>query len=102
VPDSDPQPTGQKKSWRQLMIVVVAAIVLMLLIKAFVVQVDRIPSPSRENTRFTGDRVLVNKLVYHVRGIARGDIVVFSGDGSCGTPTGETDPYPPDNPLLRV
>jgi len=102
VPDSDPQPAGRKKSWRQLMMVVVAAIVLMLLIKAFVVQVYRIPSSSMEDTLLTGDRVLVNKLVYHVRGIARGDIVVFSGDGSWGTTTGEPDPSPPGNPLLRV
>jgi len=102
VPDSDPQPAGRKKSWRQLMMVVVAAIVLMLLIKAFVVQVYRIPSSSMENTLLTGDRVLVNKLVYHVRGIARGDIVVFSGNGSWGTTTGEPDPSPPGNSLLRV
>jgi len=102
IPDSDPQQAGRKKSWRQLMMVVVAAIVLMLLIKAFVVQVYRVPSSSMENTLLTGDRVLVNKLVYHVRGIARGDIVVFSGDGSWGTTTGEPDPSPPGNPLLRV
>jgi signal peptidase I len=84
------------------MMVVVAAIILMLLIKAFVVQVYRIPSSSMEDTLLTGDRVLVNKLVYHVRGIARGDIVVFSGDGSWGSTTGEPDPSPPGNPLLRV
>jgi signal peptidase I len=103
VPDSDPQPAGRRKrSWRQLMMVVVAAIVLMLLIKAFVVQVYRIPSSSMEDTLLTGDRVLVNKLVYHVRGIARGDIVVFSGYGSWGTTTGAPDPAPPGNPLLRV
>jgi signal peptidase I len=103
VPDSDAQASGlRKRSWRQLMLVVVAAIVLMLLIKAFVVQVYRIPSSSMEDTLLTGDRVLVNKLVYHVRGIARGDIVVFSGDGSWGTTTGAPDPSPPGNPLLRV
>src|SRR5690348_12818409 len=103
IPDSDPPPAGRrKKSWHQLMMVVVAAIVLMLLIKAFVVQVYRIPSSSMENTLLTGDRVLVNKLVYHVRGIARGDIVVFSGDGSWGTTTGAPDPSPPGNPLLRI
>ena len=103
APDSDPQPAGRrKKSWRQLMMVVVAAIVLMLLIKAFVVQVYRIPSSSMEDTLLTGDRVLVNKLVYHVRGIARGDIVVFSGSGSWGTTTGAPDPSPPGNPLLRA
>jgi signal peptidase I len=84
------------------MMVVLAAIVLMLLIKAFVVQVYRIPSSSMEDTLLTGDRVLVNKLIYHVRGIARGDIVVFSGDGSWGSTTGAPDPSPPGNPLLRA
>jgi hypothetical protein len=61
----------RKRSWRQLMTIVVAAIILMLLIKAFVVQVYRIPSASMEDTLLTGDRVLVNKLVYHFRGIDR-------------------------------
>ncbi len=103
VPDSDAEGSGRrKKSWRQLMMVVVAAIVLMLLVKAFVVQVYRIPSSSMEDTLLTGDRVLVNKLVYHVRGIARGDIVVFSGEGSWGSTTGAPDPSPPGNPLLRT
>ncbi len=92
----------RKKSWRQLMTIVVAAIVLMLLVKAFAVQVYRIPSSSMEDTLLTGDRVLVNKLVYHVRGIGRGDIVVFSGQGSWGTTTGAPDPAPPGNPVLRA
>jgi len=92
----------RKKSWRQLMMIVVAAIVLMLLVKAFVVQVYRIPSSSMEDTLLTGDRVLVNKLVYHFRGIDRGDIVVFSGEGSWGSTTGAPDPAPPRNPALRV
>jgi signal peptidase I len=103
LPADGEQPAGRrKKSWRQLMQVVVVAIVLMLLIKAFIVQVYRIPSASMEDTLLTGDRVLVNKLVYHVRGIARGDIVVFSGQGSWGTTTGAPDPAPPGNPLVRA
>ena len=92
----------RKKSWRQLMMIVLTAIVLMLLIKAFVVQVYRIPSASMEDTLLTGDRVLVNKLVYHLRGIDRGDIVVFSGEGSWGSTTGAPDPAPPGNPVLRA
>jgi signal peptidase I len=100
--DGERAPGRRTKSWRQLMLVVVAAIVLMLLTKAFVVQVYRIPSASMEDTLLTGDRVLVNKLVYHVRGIARGDIVVFSGQGSWGTTTGAPDPAPPGNPLVRA
>lgn len=101
--DTDPPPaTKQRKStWRQLMVSVLAAIVLMLLLKAFVVQVYRIPSASMEDTLLTGDRVLVNKLVYHVRDIGRGDIVVFSGQGSWGSTTGAPDPAPPGNPFLR-
>ena len=112
VPESGEDPgagSGQgssagkrKRSWRQLMTIVVTAIILMLLIKAFVVQVYRIPSSSMEDTLLTGDRVLVNKLVYHFRGIGRGDIVVFSGQGSWGTTTGEPDPAPPGNPVLRA
>lgn len=102
-PDSTGPAAGKRRSsWRQLMAIVVAAIVLMLLVKAFVVQVYRIPSASMEDTLLTGDRVLVNKLVYHVRGIARGDIVVFSGRGSWGSMTGAPDPAPPGNPFLRV
>src|SRR5260370_10408999 len=84
------------------MAIVLTAIVLMLLIKAFVVQVYRIPSSSMEDPLLTGDRVLVNKLVYHLRGIDRGDIVVFSGEGSWGTTTGQPDPAQPGNPVLRA
>ena len=91
-----------KRSWRQLMAIVLAAIVVMLLIKAFLVQVYRIPSASMEDTLLTGDRVLVNKVVYHFRDIDRGDIVVFSGQGSWGTTTGAPDPDPPGNPVLRA
>ena len=72
----------RRGSWRRFMVIVLAAIVLMLFVKAFVVQVYRIPSASMEDTLLTGDRVLVNKLVYHFRSIGRGDIVVFSGQGS--------------------
>jgi len=100
--DGEQAADGWKKSWRQLMLVVVAAIVFMLLVKAFIFQVYRIPSGSMEDTLLTGDRVLVNKLVYHFRGIGRGDIVVFSGQGSWGTTTGAPDPAPPGNPLVRA
>jgi len=103
LPADAQQAAGQQaKAWRHLMLVVVAAIVVMLLVKAFVAQVYRIPSASMENTLLTGDRVLVNKLVYHVRGIARGDIVVFSGQDSWGSTTGAPDPALPRNPLVRA
>src|SRR5260370_28080722 len=88
----------KKNFWRELLTIVVAAAVLTLLVKAFVVQVYRIPSASMEKTLQVGDRVLVNKLVYHFRGFARGDIVVFSGQDSWGP----NAPPPSSDPLVRV
>ncbi|GAA2860248.1 hypothetical protein GCM10010517_18860 [Streptosporangium fragile] len=65
--------------WKELPVLVVVALVLALVIKTFVIQAFYIPSESMENTLLTNDRVLVNKLVYRVRDIERGDVVVFSG-----------------------
>jgi signal peptidase I len=98
--ESPPRASAEKKKsfWRELLTIVVAAAVLTLVVKGFVVQVYRIPSASMENTLLIGDRVLVNKLIYHFRGIARGDIVVFSGQNSWGPPAAP----PSSDPVLRV
>ena len=98
-PDKDAPAAKKKKSFgRELLTIVVAAAVLTLLVKAFIIQVYRIPSASMENTLEVGDRVLVNKVVYHFRGIARGDVVVFSGQDSWGPDA----PPPSSNPVVRV
>ena len=72
----------QRSFWRELPVLIVIALVLAVLIKTFAVQAFWIPSGSMENTLEINDRVLVNKIVYHIRDIHRGDIVVFNGDGS--------------------
>jgi signal peptidase I len=101
-PDGQP-PAGKKRGrrsrpfWRDLVIIVIAALALTVVLKAFVVQVFSIPSQSMENTLLPGDRVLVNKLVYRFRDITRGDVIVFSGQGSWGPDA----PPPPSNPLDR-
>ena len=92
------QAKKKRNFWRELLTIVVAAAVLTLLVKAFVVQVYRIPSASMENTLQVGDRVLVNKIVYHFRGIARGDVVVFSGQDSWGPDA----PPPSSDPVVRL
>jgi len=93
-------PAGKKprKFWRELLTIVVVAAALTLLVKAFLVQVYRIPSASMENTLAVGDRVLVTKFIYDFRGIARGDIVVFSGQNSWGPDA----PPPSSNPVVRI
>ena len=72
------------------------ALLFTVLTKAFVTQAFLIPSGSMEQTIRPGDRVLVNKLVYRMRGVQRGDIVVFSGTGSWGP-----SPVASANPVLR-
>ena len=58
------------------------ALLLAVVIKTYAIQAFWIPSGSMENTLEINDRVLVNKMIYHIRDIHRGDIVVFNGDGS--------------------
>ena len=75
--------TQRKRSfWRELPILVAVALLLAVIIKTYAIQAFYIPSGSMENTLEINDRVLVNKIVYHLRDIHRGDIVVFNGDGS--------------------
>jgi len=76
-----------------------AALVIALLTKSFVVQPFYIPSASMEDTLLIGDKVLVNKIVYRIRPISRGDVVVFSGTGSWDPPA--PPPKPSRNPLAR-
>ena len=87
------RPRKKRSFWREFPILVVVALVLAVVIKTYAIQAFFIPSGSMENTLEINDRVLVNKLVYDVRGIHRGDIVVFNGDGSWdpGTPPGNTN-----------
>ena len=88
-PDGTPtRPTPRRRRrrkrsfWREFPILVAVALLLAVVIKTYALQAFFIPSGSMENTLEVNDRVLVNKLVYHFRGIHRGDIVVFNGDGS--------------------
>jgi signal peptidase I len=68
--------------------VVVVAVLVAVLLRAFVVQTFYIPSGSMEPTLQIGDRILVDKLSYHLHGVDRGDIVVFSRPPAenCGGP----------------
>jgi signal peptidase I len=57
--------------------VVAAAVLVALAVQAWLVKPYRIPSESMLDTLRPGDRVLVNRAVYHLREPHRGDIVVF-------------------------
>jgi signal peptidase I len=63
--------------WRELPILLVVAIVVAVVVRAFVLQTFWIPSQSMENTLLVNDRVLVNKLIYYFRSPHRGEVAVF-------------------------
>ena len=87
APEADPAAASRRPWWKELPLLAVVALGLAVLVKMFLVQAFFIPSGSMETTLHgcpgcQGDRVLVNKVVYHVRGIHRGDIVVFDGNNT--------------------
>lgn len=53
------------------------AIVIAVLLRAFVAQAFRIPSASMEPQLNIGDRVVVSRIAYHVHDPNRGDVIVF-------------------------
>ena len=81
---------------RELPILVVIALALALIIKTYAFQAYFIPSGSMQNTLAIGDKVLVNKIIYHLRSIHRGDVVVFNGQGSWNPGPAPTTPNPFD------
>jgi signal peptidase I len=86
---------------RELAVLVLVTLGLTLLARALVLQAFFIPSPSMEATLLVGDRVLVNKLLYDVRDIRRGEIVVFDGTDSFVTGAGASDGSPPNEGRWR-
>jgi signal peptidase I len=79
----------------ELVGVVVVAILVAVLLRTFVVATYSIPSGSMEPTLKIGDRIVVNKLSYHLHGVDRGNIVVFS------TPPAEDCAGPPVSDLVK-
>jgi len=83
------KPASRKGYYRDFVETVVTAVLLALILRAFVVQTFRIPSGSMEDTLLIGDFLVVNKFIYGIkvpftetrlRGIRepkRGDIIVF-------------------------
>lgn len=71
-----------RQAWWDIPLTIGIAVGVVLLITTFVAKPFSIPSGSMEDTLGIGDRVLVNRAVYHLRDIERGDVVVFDGADS--------------------
>ncbi len=80
----------RKSKLREYLETIIVALVLALLIRAFVVQAFKIPSGSMEPTLLVGDHLLVNKFIYGIKipftnkkfftwkKPERGDVIVFT------------------------
>lgn len=88
-----------------MVVIVALALGLALAIQAWVVKPYQIPSESMEPTLDVGQRVLVNRFLYHFKDPQIGDVVVFhppigaDNGQECGVPggkpkTGEPCPLP--------
>ena len=64
--------------WLEWVAVVLVALVLAFGVRTYVAQMFYIPSGSMLPTLQIGDRIVVDKLAYHLHAVHRGDIVVFA------------------------
>ncbi len=83
---------------RDLVVIVVVAVVASFLIKTFLVRSFYIPSESMENTLLVNDRILVDELVPGVIPLQRGDVVVFKDPGGWL----ESTVAPPQGPIATA
>jgi signal peptidase I len=82
APKESTAAAGHKKSsitrtLVEIVIIVAAAFVIALLVQAFIVKPFTIHQISMRPTLEEGDRILLNRLSYHFREPARGDIIVL-------------------------
>ena len=73
--------TCKKSSLREWTESILIAFIIAMMARTFIVQAFKIPTKSMEPTLHgdprSGDRILVNKFIYHMLEPKRGDIVVF-------------------------
>jgi signal peptidase I len=78
-----------KSAWREWTETLLTTFVIFLLVELFVVQGFKVYGSCMEPNLVTGERLLGNKLIYHLKPIQRGDIVVFR------------PPHKPETPFIK-
>ena len=81
LPQHPPRAVVRRRRVRRRLLewplLIVFALLSAYLIRAYAVQTFYIPSGSMHETLLEGDRVLVNKVSFHLHEVNRGDVVVF-------------------------
>jgi len=73
--------SGFGAALREIVIVVVTALALSALVRAFLVQAFYVPSGSMEQTLLVNDRIIASKITTRMTGVERGEVVVFRDPG---------------------
>jgi signal peptidase I len=66
---------------RDILLIVLAALLISFLVKTFLIRSFFIPSESMEQTLIRDDRIIVNELAPDLMPIAHGDVIVFKDPG---------------------
>src|SRR5215210_9052294 len=80
---------ARKPMWREWVETLLTTLLIFLFVESFVVQGFKVYGSCMEPNLYTGERLLGNKLVYHLQPLQRGDIVVFR------------PPHKPDTPFIK-
>ena len=90
--------TRRRRGWlyflRDVLVIVLIAILVSFLVKTFVVRSFYIPSGSMEDTLLVNDRILVDEITPRFGGYDRGEIIVFRDPGGW-LPPSSAEPRPP-------
>lgn len=85
VPASHHDAAARRRGWvvflRDVIVIVIVAVLVSFLVKTFLVRSFYIPSQSMENTLLVQDRILVDEITPRFGGYDRGDVVVFRDPG---------------------
>ncbi|PPG99864.1 signal peptidase I [Rathayibacter sp. AY1G9] len=76
---------------RDVVVIVLVAVLVSSLVKTFLVRSFYIPSSSMNNTLVQDDRIIVNELVPDVVPLSRGDVIVFKDPGGWLQPVPQTE-----------
>lgn len=85
---------GIKLFLRDIVLIFLAAIIISVGIKTFLIRSFYIPSSSMENTLQVQDRIIVNQLIPDLFDVERGDIVVFKDPGGWLNPVPQVERAP--------
>lgn len=87
---------------RDLLVIVVIALLISFVMKTFLIRAFYIPSGSMMNTLQVNDRILVNQLVPNIQDVRRGDIVVFEDPGGWVHPAAFSEETSPLGSFLQT